>query len=491
MKIVEKVGDDVSIIALPSEKILIGDYIVIEDKEQNGELVVQICDERYLDHPSMVEDMVRDEVMKASANGVESDPLQINTISHLIRDIRLLKCKIRGSVNGDRFTSNVSWLPSRVKARIRKMPTSELMRLAGQSGSREIVMGEAGDKEMLHIFAESLDGQLNVITGRKESGKSHLAKLLATELVKYGAYVFIFDLNNEYGGLAWNRDGSPSTTANKTVILSPGNSLVFSLKYLGLSSIVGLLRHTLDIPGASLREFIRMWKHLEAQGSLSMRSLGDFIQTSRCNEFIRDALYSRFHTMLSSGLFSDEKSLKIEDIFSQLKNGGLVLISLGRVSPLVRRMIVELFLGKLVELLEKRDIPPIFLFAEEAHLYLRETYWDDIVTRMRHFGIFTTFITNQPDAIGDEIFRQVDNIFLFNFTNDTDLEKLARVTMIDTETVKSMVRTLPQRTCLTLGKVVANLPIVVKVSQTDALTLGETRLFFDSKEEVYPVQKSS
>ncbi|MFQ6134524.1 MAG: helicase HerA domain-containing protein, partial [Nitrososphaerales archaeon] len=237
MKTVEKVGDEVSIIALPAEEVLIGDYIVIEDEERNGRLVVQVYDERYLDHAGIVEDMVRDEVMKASADGVESDPLQINTISYLIRDIRLLKCKIRGSVDGDRFTSNVSWLPSRVRTRIRKMSISELMRLAGQSGSRKIVMGETGDREMLHISAESLDGRLNIVTGRKESGKSHLAKLLATELVKYGAYVFIFDLNNEYGGLAWNRDGSPSSNAEKSIILSPGGSLVFSLRYLGLSSI--------------------------------------------------------------------------------------------------------------------------------------------------------------------------------------------------------------------------------------------------------------
>ena len=153
-------------------------------------------------------------------------------------------------------------------------------------------------------------------------------------------------------------------------------------------------------------------------------------------------------------------------------------------------MVVEIFLSKLVDLLENKNIPPIFLFAEEAHLYLRETYWEDIVTRMRHFGIFTTFITNEPNAISDGIFRQVDNIFLFNFTNDTDLEKIGRVTMIDTETVKSMVRTLPQKTCLALGRVVANLPVKIKVAQTDILTLGETRLFFKSKKEIYSIQKS-
>jgi len=108
---------------------------------------------------------------------------------------------------------------------------------------------------------------------------------------------------------------------------------------------------------------------------------------------------------------------------------------------------------------------------------------------MRHFGIFTTFITNEPNAIDDGIFRQVDNIFLFNFTNDIDLEKIGRVTMIDTETVKSMVRTLPRKSCLALGRAVVNLPVKVEVAQMDTVTLGQTRLFFESKKELL-IQKN-
>ena len=490
VKIIEKLGNEVSIISLPSEDILVGDYITIEDEEKNSKLVIQVYDERYLDHPGLIEDMIRDEVMRASADFIESDPLKINTISHFIRDIRLLKCKIRGSINENKFSSSVSWLPSRVKSKLQKIRITKMLKLAGQDGLRQIKIGESHNGEPLNIFAEDLDGQLNIITGKKGSGKSHLSKLLASELVKHGAYVFIFDLNNEYGGLALNKDMSPSMNANKCINLSPGDSMIFNLKYLGLPSLISLFSHVLDIPDASLREFIRMWKILESQNSISMSSLNNIIQTSRCNEFVRDAVYSRFHTLLSSKLISDDKSFMIEDIFSKLKDGGLIIISLGQVSPLIRRMVVEIFLSKLVDLLEKKHIPPIFLFAEEAHLYLRETYWGDIITRMRHFGIFTTFITNEPNAIDDGIFRQVDNIFLFNFTNDTDLEKISRVTMIDTETVKSMVRTLPQRNCLALGRVVANLPIKIEVSKMDIITLGETQLFFKPIKQLYPLLKN-
>ena len=155
-----------------------------------------------------------------------------------------------------------------------------------------------------------------------------------------------------------------------------------------------------------------------------------------------------------------------------------MIINMGEVSGTVRRMTVELVLSKIVDLLERKAIPPIFLVAEEAHLYIRETYWEDIVTRMRHFGVYTTFVTNQPDAIGDGIYRQVDNIFLFNFTNDSDLDKISRVSLADSDTVRSIVRTLPQRQCLAIGRAVCDLPVVVKVAPAQVLALGETKKFF-------------
>ena len=51
-------------------------------------------------------------------------------------------------------------------------------------------------------------------------------------------------------------------------------------------------------------------------------------------------------------------------------------------------------------------------------------------------GIFTTFITNQPDTIQQNIYRQADNIFLFNFTNENDLEAVSKAAKVDAETVK-------------------------------------------------------
>ena len=167
---------------------------------------------------------------------------------------------------------------------------------------------------------------------------------------------------------------------------------------------------------------------------------------------------------------------------SESSGGGAIVINLSDTSPADRQMVVEFVLAKLQEVLSDWKIRAVFLFAEEAHLYLRETYWDDAVTRMRHFGLFTTFVTNQPNTINENIYRQADNIFLLNFFNEHDLEIVSRAARVDAETATSIVRDLPPHHCLVLGKVVKDFPIVVKVKPMNVQTMGQTRYFFKQKE---------
>ncbi|MHB8567811.1 MAG: ATP-binding protein [Nitrososphaerales archaeon] len=482
MRILEKQGDEISIVALPSESVFQGDYLEIADNTKSGSVIVQVYEESYIPSQSLTEDIIRDQIIEASAKGTEIDPYEISSVSQMIKDMRLLKCKIRGSIQNGLMIPNVYWLPSRSKSKVRKISQARLLDLSGQTGVAKIQVGSTKDGEPFSILGESIDGNLSIITGKKESGKSHLSKILVSSLVSSGAVVIIFDLNNEYEGLALNRDGTKNQLSDRVISLEPGKSLKFSLDYLGEFSLISLMQHVLDSPGASLREFIRMVNMLEQSRKLTLSSLGDTIQGWRCNELVKDALHARFQTMRNSGIFTEDSDSGVRvdtTIKSLLPLGGAIVISLKRASSFTKRMVVEIILSKLVQLLERELIPPMFLFAEEAHLYLRETYWDDIVTRMRHFGIFTTLITNQPDAINSGIYRQADNIFLFNFTNESDLDIIAKASTADSQTIKSIVRTLPRRHCLILGKVVADLPMLVKVGETKFLTLGQTKKFFN------------
>jgi hypothetical protein len=477
MKILSKSNNELLLLAMKDDSASKGDYLLVENG--NKSIIVQVYDEEYLTSQSLFEDIVREEVVNASSLERDCDPLNIGSLSRLVRDARIFRSKIRAAVNNGQLTSNVSWLPSRVESKIRRLTIKELDSLLGRTGIYPIPLGRAGDQEFFEIFAEDLDGKLSIITGKKESGKSHLSKLLVKTLVQHGAFVVVFDLNNEYAGIKWNRDGSPSAIHDKVFILEPGKGLRFSMNYCGKEAVSGMLRNALDMPAASLREFFRIWDWLDNKGTLDITALGNTVNTWNINELVRDALVSRYHTIQSSRLFTDSGGFRFEDVIKS-SNGAAMIINMGESSGTTRRMTVELVLSKIVNLLERKEIPPIFLFAEEAHLYIRETYWEDIITRMRHFGVYTTFITNQPDAINDGIYRQVDNIFLFNFTNDSDLDKISKVSLADSDTIRSIVRTLPQRSCLAIGKAVRDLPMVLKVAPSEVLTLGETKKFFKS-----------
>jgi hypothetical protein len=486
MKILYKNSiDELILLAMESDIARKGDYLLIHDEKINKKMIVQIYNEEYLSSQSLIEDIVKDEVVIASSVENLHDPLDIGKLSRMIRDARLFRTKIRASIDSEsKFSNEITWLPSRVDSKINRMKISEIDNLVKRTGIYSIHLGNSGwDDEQFEIFADDLDGKLNIVTGKKESGKSHLTKLLIKSLVEYGAFVIVMDLNNEYGGLAWNRDGTQSALHKQITILEPGGGLGFSLDYCGKAAISSMLKNALDTPAASLREFIRIWDWLENKDTLDIEALGNAINTWNTNELVRDALISRYHSICSSGLFVgtptiNHEGLRFESLTARKNQGLALILNMGKAMPVVRRMIVELVLTKVVELLGRDIIPPIFLFAEEAHLYIRDTYWEDIITRMRHFGIYATFITNQPDAISDGIYRQVDNIFLFNFTNDTDLDKISKVSLADSDTVKSIVRTLPQRQCLVIGKVVRDLPMVAKITSSNLMALGQTKTFF-------------
>ncbi|MDV3293712.1 MAG: DUF87 domain-containing protein [Nitrososphaerales archaeon] len=467
----------------------IGDYILASQDKKS--LVLQIYDERYLDIDGIEEEIAREEVLSASAPGVTDDPTELSTMSSIIRDMRILLCKARGTVVRGKLSPRIDWMPSRTNSRVTRLMVSELTEGVSTLGHRRIMVGKVDGDYEFSIPAEALDGRITVITGRKESGKSHLAKILLRGLLEHGAYSIVFDLNDEYGVIGLRRDGSRTQTAHRVKVLRPGRELKLSLASVGIRSMTSLLTHSLEMPGTSLREFVKIWESLEDRGDLTLGMLESAIHQWHCNEFVRDALFARYHTIASCGLFTDapEKQFDLLEFFRSSKDGGSLVISLSGVSPLNRRMTVELILSKLVELLEQRKAPPVFLFAEEAHLYLRETYWEDLITRMRHFGVFTVFVTNQPDAIDQKIYRQVDNIFLYNFSNDGDLSMVSQASMADTDTVKAIVRTLPPRVCLVLGHVVNNLPVMVGVDPFDAPSTGETRTFFQEAVEVTPQQK--
>jgi DNA helicase HerA-like ATPase len=487
MRLYRKEGNTVHILSFPQEIVEKGDYLLIEDQKQKKALIAQVIDVQFANVPGILEELLRDpnngdnyEPAQPSLSGQDFDPLEMNSHLTYIQDSRLLICKIRAGLDNGQLSPSSTWLPSRSQSVIKPLPIAQLLKLVRINHTLPIQLGEAKDNSAINIDATALDGKLNIVTGKKGTGKSHLSKLLALSLVNHGAPLIVLDLNGEYAHLGMGADGKKNEYNNRVYVLTPGDNFKICLAQLKLRIALNILIHALNLPGTSAREFRRIWQHLDEKAALTLHELGEAIRNWRCNQHVRDALFSRYYSLVNSGFFTDNmaEAFSLEDLTQKMRGGAALIINLKDTSLVDRQIVVEYVLSKLVDLLAHQKLRAAFLFAEEAHLYLRETYWDDIVTRMRHFGVFTTFVTNQPDTIRESIYRQADNVFLFNFTNEHDLETVSRAAKVDAETVKSIARDLPVQHCLLLGSVVKDFPIVVRVKSLNVQTMGQTRLFF-------------
>jgi len=481
LKILRKEGDDIQLLCFPEENVTKGDYVLIHDASAERSLIAQIIDVQYANIPGILEDLLRDGISENAVTGNDVDPFKVSSQIEVLKDTRLLLGKIRGALDHGRLSHEVSWLPSRTHSQVMVMPIGFL---TDNLGSRHpFELGSTCRSTIIRSDLTALDGRLNIVTGRKGTGKSHLSKLLVTSLVNEGAPVVVLDVNGEYVNLGNGSDGRQVHAFPKILSLIPGINLRFNLSQVGLGTLLGILVHALALPENSARVFARIWHELEQENSLTMTALGGAIENFGCHDSIKDALQARFNTLEDSGLFSDDPriSIRLEEVFRNHQSGCALIVNMKNQHATMRRITVELLISKLTDLLSTQKLKALFLFAEEAHLYLRETYWDDIVTRMRHLGLFTTFVTNQPDTVQSSIYRQADNVFLFNFSNDHDLEVVSKVAKVDADTIKLIVRDLPPHRCLVVGDMVGNFPLVVNVKPLEVQTMGATRYFFQDQ----------
>jgi hypothetical protein len=133
------------------------------------------------------------------------------------------------------------------------------------------------------------------------------------------------------------------------------------------------------------------------------------------------------------------------------------------------------FLFALVE--EEEKVP--FVFFEEAHLYVTPQGIDALVTRARHTGITSFFITNTPTALPEGVLRAADNLFVFRLPLEEDIKWVAKSGMIEESSLFVLVKALPQYACLALGEISGGYPLILGPDPLlECETRGKTRYYF-------------
>ncbi len=344
--------------------------------------------------------------------------------------------------------------------------------------------------------------KVNVITGIKGSGKSHLSKVVLLQLIAQGAPCIVFDINKEYIHLPPAEvDPQAGKTIRRGIVhLEAGGNFRLSVRQFGLAPMMTLMTR-FGLPEVSALYFenrlARLWAEAEAVerdgGHAPYIGLEQLMQMADEGEFggsssaavVNHAIRSRLEALKNTRIFArnPKEAASLGESYRKIREGGALVVDVSGLSNLAR----EGFVQAIIELVKDLCVWEIthgthrfpFIFFEEAHLYVSRQSIDYIITRARHLGITSFFVTNMIHGLDEAVLRQADNLFLLRIPFEDDVRHVARGAATDYETMSAFVRRLRQRHALVVGNVTAQYPLIFEVDPLEGVnTAGETRFFF-------------
>ncbi|MEM2674162.1 MAG: DUF87 domain-containing protein [Candidatus Hadarchaeales archaeon] len=469
MKIFDKRRDEMYILFGPDENLSVGQCLDV-----NG-ILVQVIDIQYANLPGVLEHLLRKSLLEKMLAGEDAQP-NLGGELDVMTDYRLAVTKIRGTIREGRFRPGFFELcADRSNAQIRVLQPSEILELLGINGGLEGFGVIAGNGEPQFPLRLNRLG-ITLITGMKGSGKSYSAKKLLLRLIDAGKVVVVFDINGEYAGLGLNESGERNRYAGRIKVLVPKEG--------GAGGEEVPLRIPLrDITYEDFADFMgingetQMYNELIVYWSMAREfTLGELEQWVRDRvdcDYVKLGLLRKIKTARALKLFGE---FDLKGLIRELeKSGGALVVKLKGVTRKERSIIVSFLLRRLAELRKAEEIMPLCVFAEEAQLYATPSMWDDVLTRMRHYGIFPTFITNDPRSLPEEVFSLCDNLIAFKLQNSEDLKQVSRVKMVDPETLQ-LIRSAENYCCLVTGSLTNDFPLLIRITPEGGVRMGgETR----------------
>jgi hypothetical protein len=392
------------------------------------------------------------------------------------------------------------WIPTR-DVEVTRTSDEEVFSNATRSLGHPLLMGQTLAGKDFYIEGQALE-KVNVVTGVKGSGKSHLSKVLLLQLIAAGAPCLVFDINREYIHLPrLEVDPDNGQVTQRGIIhFEAGGNFRLGVRQFGLPPLMTLL-YRFGLPEVSGLYFenrlARLWAEAETMerqyGRAPYVGLEQLIEMAEHNEFgsggnslvVNQAIRSRLEALKNTRIFarSPQEAASLDVAYSRIREGGALVIDVSGLSNLARegfvQAIIELVKDLCIQEIEQGTHRYPFIFFEEAHLYVSRQSIDYIVTRARHLGITSFFVTNMIHGLDETILRQADNLFLLRIPFDDDVRHVSRGAATDYETMAAFVRRLRQHHALVIGNVTAQYPLMFKVDPLQGVnTAGETRYFF-------------
>ena len=506
-------GDLVELVFNPREEDLrVGETLRIEERDTGEGLVVQIIAFRMVTYPSLIQEQLQ--LAVGQAPGISSEILTYlseakdaldDLEANEVRNLKIAISKIR-KLTGQRWDQWDGWIPTR-DVEVSRVSDRELFDNSVADLGNPLHLGDTLRGRPFNIEGHYLE-KINIVTGVKGAGKSHLSKVLLLELINAGAPCVVFDLNREYIHLPKHEiDPHSGEVLHKGIShLKAGTNLKLGIRQFGLNPLVTMLTK-FGLPDVSAMHFEnRMSRLLEEAsyheqrggkapfiGIQHLLEMADDLEFSP-NEVVSAAIRSRLEAARNTGVFAEspDDATSMQAEYDKISQGGALVIDISSLTNLSRQGFVQAIIDILREICEREiqrgtgRFP--FVFFEEAHLYINRNTIGYIVTRSRHLGMTCFFVTNMVGGLDETVLRQVDNLFLLHLPFDDDVRHISKSAIVDQETMSSYVKRLRRHHALILGDVTRQYPVIVKVKELKGIrTAGETQFFFKPKTAATPV----
>lgn len=510
-------GDLVELVFNPREEDLrVGETLRIEERDSGEGLVVQIIAFRMVTYPSLIQEQLQLAVGQAPAISPEILTYLSETKESLedleaneVRNLKIAISKIR-KLTGQRWDQWDGWIPTR-DVEVARVSDRELFDNSVADLGNPLHIGDTQRGQPFHIEGHYLE-KINIVTGVKGAGKSHLSKVLLLELINACAPCVVFDLNREYIHLPKQEINPHTGEVERRGILhlKAGTNLKLGVRQFGLNPLVTMLTK-FGLPEVSAMHFENRMSRLlqeadyhEQQGRkppfIGMQHLLDMADDLEFspNEVVSAAIRSRLEAARNTGVFADDpdEATSLQAEYDKISGGGALVIDISSLTNLSRQGFVQAIIDILREVCEREiqrgtgRFP--FVFFEEAHLYINRNTIGYIVTRSRHLGMTCFFVTNMVGGLDETVLRQVDNLFLLHLPFDNDVRHISKSAIVDQETMSSYVKRLRRHHALILGDVTRQYPVIIKVKELKGIrTAGETQFFFKPKSASGPLDSPS
>jgi hypothetical protein len=509
-------GDLVELLFNPREVDLrVGETLTLRERDTGRSIIVQVIAFRSATYPSLVQEQMINllgpeplhaPLLETMGYRLFSEPAQDGRSAEQ-GNVKVALAKIRKTVpempdvgGQPRWEQWDGWIPAR-DVDILRTPDEELFANATRDLGHRLRLGWTLGRRDFFIEGQDLE-KVNVVTGVKGSGKSHLAKVLLLQLIEQGAPCLVFDINREYIHLpkAEVHPRNGRSIQRGIVHLEAGGNFRLGVRQFGLAPFMTLLQRY-GLPEVSAlhveNRLARLWAEAEAMERNGRTApyigLDQLIQMAEQNEFgggssatiINHAIRSRLEALKHTHIFARTaaEAGSLGRSYRQVRDGGALIIDISSLSNLAREGFVQAIIELVKDLClweidhETHRFP--FIFFEEAHLYVSRRSIDYIVTRARHLGITSFFVTNMIHGLDEAVLRQADNLFLLRIPFEDDVRHVSRGAATDYETMSAFVRRLRQRHALVIGNITAQYPLIFAVDPLEGInTAGETRYFF-------------